>query len=151
MQKNKYTSKTSNPLNKGGRPKIGEGLTKQEKERHFFEVKRSERLNLRFTKFEKEKIDKKYRKYLFDNKLEKSQLSLSVFIIKTVLNNNFKAIYQDNNLSKMSFDINKIGVNINQITKRINSYSHINNHKIQIDLQELKSKLNNIYIKLDKK
>jgi len=151
MSKNKYTGKIPDHLNKGGRPKFGNGLNPEEKERYIFEFKRTERLNIRFSKLEKEQFNIKYLTYLRDNKLNKSQLSINVFIINLVLDKDLNKIYKDNNLSKLSFDINKIGINVNQIAKRVNSYTHINNLKIEQDLLELKKKLNDIYLILDKK
>jgi hypothetical protein len=150
MKINKYTGKIPDHQNKGGRPLIGNGLNKDEKERLIFETKVNKQISIRCSGLDKQLFLEKYTSFLKEFKYNKSQYSISQYVLGIVFNKDLNKIYKDNNLSKVSFDINKIGVNINQITKKINSFKHLNSNILEKELKIINEKLNEIYSFLDK-
>ena len=59
-------------------------------------------------------------KIQFDKKVLKSGLTQSDFFIKTALQKEIKVVGSVEQLDRLIFEINKIGVNLNQIAKRMN-------------------------------
>jgi hypothetical protein len=76
-------------------------------------------------------------KIQFDKKVLKSGLSQTEFFIKTALKKEIKIVGSKEQLEKLIFEINKIGVNLNQIARRINEGIFYGAEK---ELEQLKEK-----------
>lgn len=86
-------------------------------------------------------------KEFLKNEAEKSGSNTLTSEVKfRLLNTIYKNKYFTNNelieLSKNTYELNKIGVNINQILKKINKENNINNEELKNIINELKIKIN---------
>lgn len=91
--------------------------------------KRNTAINIRVTERERELIDRKYK--------ASKEKTFTNYAIKALLYSNIYTI-KDENLSKLTTEINRVGTNINQIAKRVNETSNI----YKADIDEIQSKLN---------
>lgn len=143
--------KVENNFNIGGRPKLCSEFSGEEKERCLYENLRNKEIKIRLTAQEKEQLLEKYTQYLDKFNLKKHELKFNKFIINVLLEIDFSKIYNQNNISKLSYDINKIGININQIVKKINSFKDLDQYFLLTSLDKLSNYLKDIFKLLDKK